>query len=48
MDISEFEAEMRLKGIEDVREIKYAHLEFNGRISFIMRKKMASEELIGD
>ena len=43
MDISEFEAEMRLKGIEDVREIKYARLESNGKISFIMRKKMASD-----
>ena len=43
MDVTEFEAEMRLKGVEDVREIKYARLESNGRISFIMRKKMASD-----
>ena len=48
MDITEFEAEMRLKGIEDAREIKYARLESNGRISFIMRKEMESEDLKGD
>ncbi len=48
LDITEFEAEMRLKGIENVREIKYARLESNGRISFIMRKKMASDDLKGD
>jgi uncharacterized membrane protein YcaP (DUF421 family) len=48
MDITEFEAETRLKGIEDVREIKYARLESNGRISFIMRKKMASDDFKGD
>jgi uncharacterized membrane protein YcaP (DUF421 family) len=48
MDITEFQAEMRLKGIEDVREIKYARLESNGRISFIMRKKMASDGFKGD
>ncbi|WP_458743513.1 DUF421 domain-containing protein [Candidatus Nitrosocosmicus sp. T] len=48
MDITEFEAEMRLKGVEDVREIKYARLESNGRISFIMRKKMASDGFKGD
>ena len=48
MDFTEFEAEMRLKGIENVREIKYARLESNGRISFIMRKKMASDDLKGD
>ena len=48
MDITEFEAEMRLKGIEDAREIKYARLESNGRISFIMRKEMASDDLKGD
>ena len=48
MDITEFEAEMRLKGIEDIREIKYARLESNGRISFIMRKEMESEDLKGD
>ena len=38
MDITEFEAEMRLEGIENVREIKYARLESNGKISFIMSK----------
>ena len=48
MDITEFEAEMRLKGIEDVREIKYARLESKGSISFIMTKKMASDDLKGD
>ncbi len=48
MDITEFEAEMRLKGIEDVREIKYARLESKGSISFIMAKKMASDDLKGD
>jgi uncharacterized membrane protein YcaP (DUF421 family) len=48
MDITEFEAETRLKGIEDVREIKYARLESNGRISFIMRKKMESDGFNGD
>ena len=48
MDITEFEAETRLKGIEDVREIKYARLESNGRISFIMRKKMTSDDFKGD
>ena len=38
MDITEFEAEMRLEGIENVREIKYARLESNGKISFILSK----------
>ena len=38
MDITEFEAEMRLEGIENVKEIKYARLEANGKISFIMSK----------
>jgi uncharacterized membrane protein YcaP (DUF421 family) len=48
LDITEFEAEMRLKGIENVAEIKYARLESNGKIRFIMRKKMASDDLKGD
>ncbi|TVP40387.1 DUF421 domain-containing protein [Candidatus Nitrosocosmicus arcticus] len=39
MDITEFEAEMRLEGIENEKEIKYARLESNGRISFIMKEK---------
>jgi uncharacterized protein DUF421 len=43
MDMEEFEAEMRLSGFEDVREIKYARLESNGKISFIMNKKMTSD-----
>jgi uncharacterized membrane protein YcaP (DUF421 family) len=40
MDKAEFEAEMRLNGLEDASEIKYARLESNGKISFIMKKKM--------
>ena len=39
MDKGEFEIEMRLAGIEDVNEIKFSHLEPNGRISFILRNK---------
>ena len=38
MDITEFEAEMRLNGLEDASGIKYARLESNGKISFIMKK----------
>lgn len=48
MDITEFEAEMRLEGIENLREIKYARLESNGKISFIMKKKMASDDIKED
>lgn len=43
MDMEEFEAEMRLSGLEDAREIKYARLESNGKISFIMNKKMTAD-----
>ena len=43
MDMAEFEAEMRLSGLEDAREIKYARLESNGKISFIINKKMTSD-----
>ncbi len=43
MDVAEFEAEMRLKGLENASEIKYARLESNGKISFIMRKKKTSD-----
>jgi len=43
MDMAEFEAEMRLSGFEDAREIKYARLESNGKISFIMNKKTTSD-----
>ena len=43
MDMAEFEAEMRLSGLENAREIKYARLESNGKISFIMNKKMTSD-----
>ena len=43
MDKAEFEAEMRLNGLEDASEIKYARLESNGKISFIMKKKMTSD-----
>lgn len=39
MDNEEFEIEMRLAGIENVNEIKFARLEPNGRISFILRYK---------
>ncbi len=39
MDKAEFEAEMRLNGLENASEIKYARLESNGKISFIMKKK---------
>ena len=48
MDIIEFEAEMRLEGIENLSEIKYARLESNGKISFIMKRKMTSDEINGD
>jgi len=48
MDITEFETEMRLEGIENVKEIKYARLEPNGRISFIMKRKMTPDEINGD
>ena len=43
MDKAEFEAEMRLNGLENASEIKYARLESNGKISFIMKKKMTSD-----
>lgn len=43
MDMAEFEAEMRLSGLEDASEIKYARLESNGKISFIMNKKMTTD-----
>lgn len=43
MDLAEFEAEMRLRGLEGVSEIKYARLESNGKISVIMKKKMTSD-----
>ena len=43
MDKAEFEAEMRLNGLEDASEIKYARLESNGKISFIMKKKLTSD-----
>jgi uncharacterized membrane protein YcaP (DUF421 family) len=34
---------MRLSGLEDAGEIKYARLESNGKISFILNKKMTSD-----
>ena len=43
MDMAEFEAEMRLSGLENAREIKYARLESNGKISFIINKKTTSD-----
>ena len=39
MDKEEFEIEMRLAGIETADEIKFARLEPNGKISFILRNK---------
>ncbi len=39
MDKEEFEVEMRLAGIEKESEIKFARLEPNGKISFILRNK---------
>ncbi len=39
MDKEEFEVEMRLAGIERESEIKFARLEPNGKISFILRNK---------
>lgn len=44
MDKAEFEAEMRLNGLENASEIKYARLESNGKISFIMKKNLTSDE----
>jgi uncharacterized membrane protein YcaP (DUF421 family) len=39
MDKEEFKVEMRLAGIENENEIKFARLEPNGKISFILRNK---------
>jgi uncharacterized membrane protein YcaP (DUF421 family) len=39
MDKEEFKVEMRLAGIERESEIKFARLEPNGKISFILRNK---------
>jgi len=39
MDREEFEIEMRLAGIEKESDIKFARLEPNGKISFILRNK---------
>lgn len=44
MDKEEFEIEMRLAGIENVDEIKFARLEPNGRISFIQRNKEKNKD----
>lgn len=38
MDFGEFEVQMRLNGIENVDEIKFARLEPNGQVSFIIKK----------
>lgn len=38
MDFGEFEVQMRLAGIENVDEIKFARLEPNGQISFIIKR----------
>lgn len=48
LDMAEFEAEMRLNGLEDASEIKYARLESNGKISFIMKKKTTSNGITDD
>ena len=45
MDIEEFEIEMRLAGIENINEIKFARLEPNGRISFILRVKEKNKNI---
>jgi hypothetical protein len=38
MDFEEFEVQMRLSGIENLNEIKFARLEPNGQVSFIIKK----------
>lgn len=38
IDSKEFEAQMRLKGIDTASEIKTSYLESNGQISFIIKK----------
>lgn len=38
MDFEEFEVQMRLNGIENVDEIKFARLEPNGQVSFILKR----------
>ena len=43
MDMADFETELRLRGLEDASEIKYARLESKGKISFIMKEKMTSD-----
>lgn len=48
MDMVEFEAEMRLNSLENASEIKYARLESNGKVSFIMKKKTASDGITDD
>lgn len=45
MDKEEFEIEMRLAGIENIDEIKFARLEPNGRISFILRNKEKNKNI---
>ncbi|MDN5846151.1 MAG: hypothetical protein L0H53_07740 [Candidatus Nitrosocosmicus sp.] len=42
MDKAEFEAETRLKGLEDASQIKYASLESNGKIGFVMETNKTS------
>jgi ABC-type multidrug transport system fused ATPase/permease subunit len=43
MDMADFETELRLRGLEDASEIKYARLESKGKISYIMKEKMTSD-----
>jgi uncharacterized membrane protein YcaP (DUF421 family) len=45
MDMADFETELRLRGLEDASEIKFARLESKGKISFIMKEKMTSDSL---
>lgn len=45
MDKEEFEVEMRLAGIERESEIKFARLEPNGKISFILRNKEKNKDI---
>lgn len=43
MDFEEFEVQMRLHGIENVSEIKFARLEPNGQVNFIIKKTLNSQ-----
>lgn len=45
MDKEEFRVEMRLAGVERESEIKFARLEPNGKISFILRNKEKNKNI---